>query len=627
MSWITINALLRRGNSWSGHERHCGYLNIGEGPMINVSSVTGLDFEDDGRGLALTDWDRDGDWDLWITNRNAPSVRVLQNEAGQSRPSLALRLTGKTCNRDAIGARVTLIGRKPISTQTIRAGEGFVSQSSKWLTFGLGDDPRLHGIEIRWPDGKFERLTDVRSPGRYQITQGAGRAHKLEGDIRAPLSSNEPITRAPLTASSRTIAYSRLPFPTANLKDLNGKILSVGDRKTPRPQFIHLWASWCPNCQEELREFTARRRELQAQGLQVFSVNTDLLDPDTGSEAEARRTVEDLKVPFPVVWATDAFIETLEAVQRVLRDEQTPLPLPSSFLLDATGRVAVLYRGPVSLDQLVKDLEILKTPAGQLGAIAQPFPGKRTIWPNAIDPIQVALKLYEGNDRSLVTRYLGQLIEIAETKAPGHHSMDAGGLHYFMGTLLEEANQAERSIMAYQFAIKRDPKHFRAHRNLARQLARTGKAEQAVAQFQQALALRPNDESLRFEWTTTLYQSGQTELAVKQLRQFVSRHPRDVRGLRLLAWVLATAQETSQRNGAQALQLAQAAIPLSPPNDPVAGDVLAAAYAEAGQFDKATETIRAAIAAAEKSPALQSRVPAMKQRLAAFSKGQAWRGQ
>ena len=130
---------MKQGNSFSGKERNCAFLNLGDSQFANVSSVSGLDFIDDARGLAATDWDRDGDVDLIFANRTAPRLRYMQNEYAGNHQFISVGLEGRQSNRDGIGARVTVTQGEgnPVS-KTVRAGSGFLSQSSKRLTFGLG---------------------------------------------------------------------------------------------------------------------------------------------------------------------------------------------------------------------------------------------------------------------------------------------------------------------------------------------------------------------------------------------------------------------------------------------------------------------------------------------------------
>ena len=78
--WQATKELLRRGRSFSGHEPNCAFLNCRGVPFANVSAVTGLDFKDDGRAVAVTDWDHDGDLDLWLRNRTGPRLRLMRNE-------------------------------------------------------------------------------------------------------------------------------------------------------------------------------------------------------------------------------------------------------------------------------------------------------------------------------------------------------------------------------------------------------------------------------------------------------------------------------------------------------------------------------------------------------------------
>ena len=121
LAWSTMMDLIAKGYSWSGNERNCCYLNEGAGRFANISHLSGLDARDDGRAIAVMDWDQDGDLDLWFRNRSAPRVRLKLNrhrpDAGKG-SYVAVRLRGTKANRDGVGAVVEVVladGGKTVS--------------------------------------------------------------------------------------------------------------------------------------------------------------------------------------------------------------------------------------------------------------------------------------------------------------------------------------------------------------------------------------------------------------------------------------------------------------------------------------------------------------------------------
>ncbi|MFT5401993.1 MAG: hypothetical protein ACI9DF_000818, partial [Verrucomicrobiales bacterium] len=136
-----LNDQVSRGKSFSGYERNPLFLNLAGKGFSEVAGLLGVDYEDDARAVAVVDWDRDGDLDLWVTNRTAPQVRLLRNNQGSPTSSIAIRLIGNgtTTNRDAIGARLTLTQSAEQQIRTTHAGDGFLAQSSAWTHFGLGE--------------------------------------------------------------------------------------------------------------------------------------------------------------------------------------------------------------------------------------------------------------------------------------------------------------------------------------------------------------------------------------------------------------------------------------------------------------------------------------------------------
>jgi tetratricopeptide (TPR) repeat protein len=188
--WNALNQLIRQNYSWNGHEPNVFYVKQ-NGAYRDASGVSGLDFADDTRTFAVTDFDGDGVPDLILKNRLGPQIRAMQNDSAGDRKSIAIVLQGTQSNRDAIGARVEVNG----NVQWLSAGSGFLSQHSKKLYFGLAGQPSAHG-SINWPSGVKQELSAL-EPGRtYTIVEG--RANPTS----APFRPRKPLSDSPVTGKN-----------------------------------------------------------------------------------------------------------------------------------------------------------------------------------------------------------------------------------------------------------------------------------------------------------------------------------------------------------------------------------------------------------------------------------------
>jgi hypothetical protein len=128
------------------------------------------------RGAAYADLEGDGDLDVVLVENGGPA-RVYLNPTDAPAKSVRIRLEGAAAsNRDAVGARVTAsVGDRSL-TQQVSGGQSYLSASEKTLTFGLGDAAKIDRLEIRWPDGATQVLTDVPGGARLTIRQDVGAA-------------------------------------------------------------------------------------------------------------------------------------------------------------------------------------------------------------------------------------------------------------------------------------------------------------------------------------------------------------------------------------------------------------------------------------------------------------------
>ena len=126
-----------------------------------------------GRGLAAGDVDNDGDLDLLVTN-NGAGADLLVNQMSSTANALLVRLVGTDSNRDAIGARVRLTVGARTLTREVKAGSSYLSQNDIRQHFGLGTARRADRLEILWPRGRVETLTNVPANEAVVIREGAG---------------------------------------------------------------------------------------------------------------------------------------------------------------------------------------------------------------------------------------------------------------------------------------------------------------------------------------------------------------------------------------------------------------------------------------------------------------------
>jgi enediyne biosynthesis protein E4 len=158
-------------DSISGYERSRLFVKHGNSYM-DIAEKAGLTDLYDGRGACIADYDNDGFPELFIANQGAPFL-LYKNQPQQRNHWLGLRLIGTgRSNRDAIGARVTLIAGEHRWVKWVDPGSGYASQSDRRLIFGLGALKHIERLEIRWPDGRVEHVHSLEVNRYHTLTEG-----------------------------------------------------------------------------------------------------------------------------------------------------------------------------------------------------------------------------------------------------------------------------------------------------------------------------------------------------------------------------------------------------------------------------------------------------------------------
>jgi hypothetical protein len=367
--WAALSRLMASGSSWSGREKNNCYVNLGDGRFAEASFVIGLGAPEDGRAVAAVDWEGDGDLDLWFRNRTGPQLRFMRNEGAREDRFIAFHLTGTTSNRDAVGARVDVDAGGRVFSRTVVSGDGYLSQSSRWLHFGLKDTSSIDRVVIRWPGGEPEEIGGVEPDRRYRVTQGTGRAVAVAArEIRAGKGVGEPI----LPLYERVLLRTPLQMPpslTARVNEGAGP---------GRAKLVNLWAHWCVPCSEELSRFAAAYPDLQVAGLDVVPLSVDAPEDLDRAAAWFEEWIAP-RMPSPgfgfrTIAPDEA--ESLDAILRHVLDRRGEMVVPTSLLIDSRGFLQMIYLGPVDPDDLLADAEIwaLSPVKGSRRGL---FPGRR----------------------------------------------------------------------------------------------------------------------------------------------------------------------------------------------------------------------------------------------------------
>ena len=605
--WKALNRLLHESKSFSGRETNNAFLNCADrGQFADVSTAIGWDFADDARAIGLVDWDRDGDLDIWVTNRTAPRVRLLKNNLDSDASFVSFQLTGtiKTTNRDGIGSRVNvyLKGHPVPLMRTLHAGQSFLSQSSRWMHFGLGEQAAIEKVVVNWHGGEAEEFKGVSENQFFNLVQGSGQA-TLRGTLPA---INLPPAEAGLPPRSdiaRIIPTAGHALPTLRTADR-------GNLKIEGLTLISLWSRTCPHCQKEMTAWAAEKEAWKNSGVKVIALSTD---QELRQECDA--FLKSVGADFLAEMASPDAVELLDALQSSLVDLWLAIPVPSSFLVSAEGELLAVYRGPVSREQVVKDSALARATPEERRASATPFTG-RWVGPAPMGTPQGATEqLMQRARPELAIQYLRTALSRPFVKASKSGLSDNLLL---LGQLLGQQGRPAEAVPPLREAARLMPDDIRVLRLLVAGLSESGEVDEATEVMNGALSkypdnpdlvqdalrlalatnrqsralelsqrlvdLLPADPSVRFTLIRILLLNGEGQAAIDHCKAILGTHPRYLAAANQLSRILSTHPSEELRSPEEALALATRLCQITQNRD--AGHLVALALAQAnkGQF-------------------------------------------
>ena len=151
------------------------FLNQRDGTFRNASKLVGpaIQIPQVSRGAAFGDLFNDGHVDIVVENLDGKPM-ILREEGGNHNHWIAFELAGTKSNRLALNARIKAVAGDLIQVDEVRSGGSYLSQNDLRIHFGLGSHDRLDRVEILWPTGKSDTITNLAADHIYALKEGEG---------------------------------------------------------------------------------------------------------------------------------------------------------------------------------------------------------------------------------------------------------------------------------------------------------------------------------------------------------------------------------------------------------------------------------------------------------------------
>ena len=520
--------MIREDYSWNGREPNVFYVK-GNGGYRDASGVSGLDFEDDARTFAVTDFDGDGIPDLVLKNRLGPQIRAMQNDCSGGRSAIAISLRGTKSNRDAIGARVEVNGQ----VQYLSAGSGFLSQHSKKLHFGLAGQPLAH-VKITWPSGAVEEASGLEPGYAYTI---------VEGSSERPRQAFRPRRELPASVlrgkNDPQFGDTWLlePVPTPDSRTAKGEagfiVLHAGERPKMPPGLPVRWIDLKIEKDDVAASYSLFRRYL-------FEYRADLSLPlvllvDDGGRA--RKVYAD--VPSPEAMRRD--------LARIGQSHALALPFPGKYYLNPRRNyfklgAAFYWAGypdralPYLAETLRarpdnwKALQAMARIQLELGrnkealASFQQVAALKSDYPPAF--VGAGEAYAKQDDRANAQRMFQRALDLDAKCADAMNQL---------GLLAAGANDLPGARQWFKKAMEAQADHPGAINNLGVLYAKLGQPNDAIAAFQYGIRTNPEDDELYLNLARIYVTMGQRDKARAVLNQLLERKPGNATATKALA--------------------------------------------------------------------------------------------
>ena len=506
-AWNAIGQLFRGDYDWRGSEPNVFYKRSTQGRYVDASGVSGLDFADDSRAFAVTDFDGDGYPDILLKSRRGPQLRAMQNDCATGKPAIALILRGTKSNRDAIGARVEVNGQ----VQFVNAGSGFLSQHSKRLHF-----PAANKVTITWPSGTTQTIEALQAGFTYTVHEGSPTTTRQAFRPRALL-RNTVVTPDNSPAFGDTWLLEPVPTPV----------------KHKGPAFITLDASGLTRQTDDVAATWSLFHRY------LFEYRAELLLPLTilvDAESRARKVYA--SAPSEATRRKD--------LAQIENHRKLALPFPGHYINPPRRNyfkmgVAFYWAGYADRARPYLEEELRARPQswnvllalgrihqelGHLNEALLAYRRVQTLHPgDATAMVSEGLVLVQQNDHAAARAAFLRALTADPKCAEAANEL---------GLLAAQANLPDEARDWFHRALEAVPGHSEAVNNLGVLYGQLHQYPDAVAALRYGLQFNPGSEPLYLNLARVYMIMGQREDALALVTQLLARHPENAPGRKLL---------------------------------------------------------------------------------------------
>ena len=171
--------VVAQGHNLSCFERNRTYLNVRGHDFLEISFLSGMDSDGDGRSVAAGDFRNNGQLDVLVRQAGGGALLLFENQFPR-RHYLKVSLRGTKSNRLGIGARLTaVVGGQPL-VRELYPLNSYQSQMPSLVHFGLGDADHVDKLTVQWPSGEVQELSPLAADQHIVIEEGKHGAAAVE---------------------------------------------------------------------------------------------------------------------------------------------------------------------------------------------------------------------------------------------------------------------------------------------------------------------------------------------------------------------------------------------------------------------------------------------------------------